>query len=251
MMIRFLRAARCRVGREGGFTLAEMVVVIGILGLIMAMAQGALIATDKTVAGNQARNDQTQQAKVAVEAMSKSLRTAILPTQLSAVCATCAANLTAFIQGDTNYVIFYANLNNDYTVAPGPGLSDEGPSKVSYYIQSGDLWETIRRPDLHGSSISTYTYDCVQGSTGCTVRDRILAKKVVTTTPIFGYYQKDGVTQIATPLEDSALRLAAVDSIDIYLTVKLSKQTKGSSVTIRVQLPNVDSLSVPTPSATP
>jgi prepilin-type N-terminal cleavage/methylation domain-containing protein len=240
---------RRRLRRDGGFTLSEMVVVIGILGLIMAMAQGALIATSKTVAGNQARNDQTLQAKVAIESMSKALRTAILPTQLSATCTTC--NLTAFIQGDSSYVTFYANLNNDYSVPAVPGLSDEGPSKVSYFVQNGDLKETIRRPDLHGPSISMYTYDCVQGTTGCTVQDRTLAKKVVTTAPIFRYFQKDGVTEIATPLEYAAIRLAAVDSIDVFLSVKLSAQTKASSVTIRVQLPNVDSLAVSTPSPTP
>jgi prepilin-type N-terminal cleavage/methylation domain-containing protein len=249
-MMKLLSALRRRTRQDAGFTLAEMAVVIGILGLIMAMAQGALIATSKTVAGDQVRNDQTQQAKVAVESMSKTLRTAILPTQLSATCGT-VCNLTAFIQGDANYVIFYANLNNDYTVAASPGLTDEGPSKVSYYLQSGDLWETIRRPDMHGPSVSMYTYTCIQGTTGCTVQDRLLAKRVGTTRPIFSYYQKDGATLIATPLEVSTVRLAAVDSIDIFLSVKLSGQTKGSSVTIRVQLPNVDSLSVPTPTPTP
>jgi prepilin-type N-terminal cleavage/methylation domain-containing protein len=245
-----LLAFRRRASDDSGFTLAEMVVVIGILGLIMAMAQGALIATSKTVSGNQARNDQTLQAKVAIESMSKALRTAILPTQLSATCTTCS--LTAFLQGDATYVTFYANLNNDYTVAAGPGLTDEGPSKVSYYIQSGSLKETIRRPDLHGPNISMYTYDCVQGTAGCTVKDRTLAKKVVTTgQPIFTYFQKDGTTQIAVPLEYVSTRLAAVDSIDIFLSVKLTPKTKASSVTIRVQLPNVDSLSVPTPSPSP
>jgi prepilin-type N-terminal cleavage/methylation domain-containing protein len=247
--MRVFDALRRRVSREGGFTLAEMVVVIGILGLIMAMAQGALIATSKTVTGNQSRNDQTLQAKVAIESMSKALRTAILPTQLSATCTTC--NLTAFLQGDANYVTFYANLNNDYTVATVPGLSDEGPSKVSYFISSGNLMETIRRPDLHGPSISMYTYDCIQGATGCTVQTRTLAKRVGTTQPIFRYFQKDGTTQIATPLEYATVRLAAVDSIDIFLSVKLSSQTKGTSVAIRVQLPNVDSLAVATPSPTP
>ncbi len=234
---------------DSGFTLSEMVVVIFILGLILTMAQGALIGTNKIVGGNVARNDQTQQARVAIESMSRSLRTAILPTQLNSSCTTCSS--TAFIQGDSTYVTFYANLNNDYTVAPPPGLSDDGPSKVSYQVVSGTLTESIRRPDPHNANPSSYSYTCAAGSVGCTVRSRVLATKVVMNQPLFTYFAKDGITSIATPLEASTTRLSAVDSVDIFLTVRSAANTKGSSFTIRVQLPNVDSLSVSTTSPTP
>jgi hypothetical protein len=64
--------------------------------------------------------------------------------------------------------------------------------------------------------------------------------------PIFTYYDRRG-TVIATPLESSASRLKAVDSIDLVLRIQPLERAESSTVTARVTLPNADSLIQPTP----
>ena len=91
-----------RSGRESGSTLIEMVVVVAILGTVLAMVQGTSIMGFRDVNNSAVRLDQAQQARVGIEAMSKVLRTAILPSKLLASCTGC--DLSAFLQGTTNTV---------------------------------------------------------------------------------------------------------------------------------------------------
>jgi prepilin-type N-terminal cleavage/methylation domain-containing protein len=238
-----------RLGRSGlprrrddaGLTLSEMIVVIALLGMVLAMAQGALILTQRQVTDNTARLDQGQQAKVAMEAMSRNLRTAILPKQLSGTCVGC--DIAAFIKGDVRSVQFYANIDNDFG-APVVGLTTRGPSRVSYQVDSaGRLTETVQRPLPHAADDYNYTY-CTVGSPGCQITTRVIARNVSTTQTLFTYYANNGDV-IPVPLDSSTTRLKAVDSIDVVLTVKSSPRVVGSTVTTRVSLPNADALQAP------
>ena len=80
---------------DQGVTLIEMVVVIAILSGVLAMVMTVIIAAQKNVNGNSARLDQIQQGKVAMESMSKTLRTAVRPSQLNATCIGCRGMLAA------------------------------------------------------------------------------------------------------------------------------------------------------------
>ncbi len=154
---------------------------------MLAAVQTTLIMTQKTVGQNASRLDQTQQAKTAVDAMSKSLRTAVLPALLG--CQTCDS--TAFIQGTSNSVSFYANMNNDSNAI--------GPSRVSYTVNAnGDLVETIQPPNAHAANDFSYTY-CTPGP-GCAVLTRVLARRVPTSLAIFTYYDANGT--VVTPPSD-------------------------------------------------
>ncbi|MCX6419403.1 MAG: type II secretion system protein, partial [Actinobacteria bacterium] len=95
---------------DDGVTLIEMVVVIAILSGVLAMVMHVILAAQKNVNGNSARLDQIQQGKVAMESMSKTLRTAVRPSQLNATCTGC--DQAAFLQGNARSVQFYANINN-------------------------------------------------------------------------------------------------------------------------------------------
>jgi prepilin-type N-terminal cleavage/methylation domain-containing protein len=223
---------------DGGYTLVELVVVIFVLGLVLAGVQTTLIMTQKTVAQNGQRLDQNAQAKTAMDSMSRILRTAVLPSQLNATGTTGSA--AAFIQGTATSVQFYANLNNDANTV--------GPSRVTYTVTSGTLTETIQAPNAHAVGDYNYQY-CTPGAAGCnTVVTRVLARNVQTGNAIFTYYAKNG-TQFTDPTLTAA-ELASVDSIDLLISVKSTpnQSIHGSTLTMRVTLPNADSVAQPTSS---
>lgn len=218
---------------EAGFTLIEMLAVIGILSMVLAMAMGMMITITKQVGANSARVSESQQGKVAADSMTKSLRTAVLPKLLSATCAGC--DVSAFINGNVRSVSFYANLNNDYTVAPS-GTTTNGPSKVTYSVDAqGVLTEAVRRPNPHAATDFNYQYTCVSGSPGCVVYSRVIARGVSTSQPLFTYYDRNG-TLLSTPLAGDDL--ASVESVDITLKVQLSAGTPAVNTVTRVSLPN-------------
>lgn len=215
---------------DDGLTLVEMVVVTVILGVVLAMVQMTTITAQKDVSGNASRLDQLQQSKVAMEAMSKTLRTSVLPTQLNGTCSAC--DDSAFITGDVRTVSFYANINNDSNVT--------GPSQVSYNVDaSGNLTEAIHGPNPHAANDYNYQYSCTAGTPGCVVISRVIARKVDTAQVMFTYYDASGAA-IAPPL--TATTLPLVDSIDVVLKVKSSKLTPATTLTTRVTLPNADAV---------
>lgn len=226
---------------EEGISLIEMLVVISILGTVLGIVTQGLIIAQRTLNENAGRLQGLSQTNVSVEAMTRVLRTAILPSQIQATCTGC--DVAAFISGGDRSVKFYANADND-GILPTSGITDYGPRRVTYSVSAaGVLTETIQKPNPHAYNDFDYQY-CVPGPS-CPVRMRILAKDVLPGA-VFTYYDRRGVV-IATPLESSTSRLKSVDSIDLVLRVKPSTRSGSATVTARVTLPNADSLIQPTP----
>ncbi len=222
---------------DEGVTLIEMVVVIAILSGVLAMVVTVIIAAQKNVNGNSARLDQIQQGKVAMESMSKTLRTAVRPSQLNATCTGC--DQAAFLQGNARSVQFYANINNPANIL--------GPSRVSYTVDnSGVLTETLQAPNAHAATDYNYQY-CTPGP-GCTVTSRVLARGVSLNQTMFTYYDASNTTFSTLPL--ASADLPRVDSIDIIVNISSSAQVSATTFTQRVTLPNADAVqqtAVPTP----
>jgi prepilin-type N-terminal cleavage/methylation domain-containing protein len=219
---------------DGGYTMMELVVVVMILGIVLAMVQTTLILTQRTVAGSGARVDQTQQARVAIDSITKVLRTAVLPSQLNGTGSSSSA--AAFTQGTKTSVQFYANINNDSNIV--------GPSQVSYNVDSsGTLTEKIQPPDAHAAGNYNYLYTCTTCAT-----TRVLARHASTTQAMFTYYTKTGATITDTVL--SAADLSSVDSVDVVVMVKASANQTIQATTLyeRVTLPNADSVALATSS---
>jgi hypothetical protein len=165
--------------------------------------------------------------------MTKALRTAVLPKQLSATCTGC--DVAAFISGNVRSVQFYANLDNDYTAVP-PGTTTNGPSKVTYVVGTdGVLTETIRRPNAHLATDFNYQYTCAVGTTGCAVYSRTISRGVSTTQQVFTYYDRNGAI-LTPPLAGDDL--ASVDSVDITLRVQIAPGIPATNTVTRVTLPN-------------
>jgi hypothetical protein len=111
---------------------------------------------------------------------------------------------------------------------------------VTYSVTNGDLVETIQRPNAHPANVYTYAY-CTPGP-ACPVRTRTLARNVVTTAPVFTYYDASAakITTSTLTLAD----LAKVDSIEVGVTVKKTGKNaaRATSFVQRVALPNADSV---------
>jgi prepilin-type N-terminal cleavage/methylation domain-containing protein len=223
---------------DDGFTLTELIVTMFILGIVLAAVQTTLIMTQKTVGEQATRVDQTQQTSAALNAVTKTLRTAVLPSQLNGTCSSC--DLAAFIQGTPTSVSFYANINNDGNVI--------GPSRVSYNVNSSyELVESIQAPNAHAATDFNYQY-CTPGTTGCIVKTRVLARHVVPGSAIFTYYDPNGVSLGTGTL--SAADLANVDTMDVVISVDDSTASRVPPTTFmaRVSMPNHDSVTTVSPS---
>lgn len=244
-MITMPCARRNEVGDDRGVSLIEMLVVVSILGTIMAMVSQGLVSAQRTMNQNSSRLDGLSQTNLAMEAMTRVLRTAILPSQVQATCAGC--DVAAFIEGDNRMVRFYANVDND-GILPSSGTTDLGPRRVSYIIsEAGELIETIQKPNLHSVTDFNYQY-CTPGAS-CPIHTRILARDVTAGT-VFTYYDRSGVV-IAPPLQSAVSKLKAVDSIDLMISVQPNDHVNSATVMARVTLPNADSLIQPTPTPVP
>lgn len=238
--MRWLKSRLRDNASDGGFTLVEIMVAVFILGIVMAAVQGTLIMAQRTSSANIVRADQSQQGRLSMEAISRNLRTAVLPSQLNGTCTGC--DLAAFLKAEPSRVQFYANVNNDSNAV--------GPSRVTYERKTnGELWETIQPPNAHAPTDYNYQY-CTPGTGGCVVNTRRLASGVLATTDLFTYYNKDGV-KLGSGAALTAAELASVDSIDVYVSVQSTDKdaVPPTSFTTRVSLPNADA--VPQPSTSP
>lgn len=227
--------------RDEGVTLIEMLVVVGILGTVLAIVTEGMIVAQRTMTDNASRLDGLSQTNVALESMTRVLRTAILPSQVQATCSGC--DVAAFIAGDATSVQFYANVDND-GILPASGTTDLGPRRVTYSVSNdGVLTETVQKPNVHAVTDFNFQY-CTPGP-GCPVRTRVLARDVQPGA-LFAYYDRTGAV-IAPPLQSATSKLKAVDSIDLLLRVRPSSRASAATVTARVTLPNADSLIQATP----
>ena len=227
--------------RDEGVTLIELMVVVGILGTVLAIVTQGLIVAQRSMADNASRLNGLSQTNVAIEDMTKVLRTAILPSQVQATCTLC--DVAAFISGDATSVQFYANVDNDGILPAPPATTDLGPRRVTFSVADGELTETVQKPNLHAVTDFNFQY-CTPGP-GCPVRRRVLARDVQPGA-LFTYYDRTGAV-IAPPLQSATSKLKAVDSIDLVLRVQPSSRAGAATVTARVTLPNADSLIQPTP----
>ena len=225
-MLRRWRELRTR--RDAGFSLVEMLVAIVMLGLIMTALTSLIVITDKTAGRNGSYLADVDQGRNAIEEVSKTLRTAVIPTQLQDL----ALGDAAFIQGGDTSVQFYADLNSGQY---------GGPSKVTYSVVAGtggtaNLLETSEPPD---QPVTAHNYLYTHTTTGI---NRTLARGLSWPSPVvFTYYDTTG-TALTTPL--TASQLVNVRTIDISVTVATSSGFSRLPTTYlqRVTLPNVDVL---------
>jgi len=112
-----LRAARA----QGGITMVELTVVIGLLGLVLAMALQGVSSYQRAVAAADARQQNLEQARVLMAVLTKDLRTA---TQFTTIAS--ASDVT-----------FKGLLNTAATATAA-----DAPT-IQLRVDSGVLWEHV------------------------------------------------------------------------------------------------------------
>jgi len=245
--VNLLRRFRARRDTDGGWTVIELTVVMAIMGIVGAALATIVGATTRVTASTGAHLDEANQGRIAVDVMSRVLRTAIRPQWVSTCSGSCSPN-QAFVTATPTSLRFYADVDNAVMTSGTPNPAQvTGPKQIELYTQttsSGDtqLVETILDPQ--GSASTGYTWPnptCTPGTSGCAKRVVVLAHNVVTTSPLFTYYvrQASGITTMTTV---PSTLVAYIDAIDINLVLKQSSYG-GAPVSVQighVSMPNVD-----------
>lgn len=221
--------------RDAGVSLAELLVVIGIMSIIGLMVASMAVVVLRSYSGIEARIDNTTQSSQAMDAAGKVLRTAILPAQLeTTVCSGCSS--TALLTATRTKVVFYANIGN----------TSVGPSLVTLMVVAdpanpgtGKLVQETQPPISLGSG--QYTY-CSRSNSSCVYRTRALGRGLLWPSPgVFTYYDYEG-SAISESTVASA-NLPRVSSVDLVITVQRrpgDDDFPSRTAISRVRLPNVE-----------
>ncbi len=229
------RQPRGRTPRDAGVSLAELIVVIGIMSVVSVMVASMAVVVLRTYTGVESRVDNTTQSSLAIDAAGKVLRTAILPAQLEdQVCTGCSE--TAILAASRTKVTFYANM----------GSTSIGPSLVTLMVVAdpsspgtGKLVQETQAPISLGGG--RYTF-CSRSVASCVYRTHDLGRGLLWPSPgVFTYYDYEG-----SPISQSTLAsssLPRVSSIDLVITVQRrpgDDDFPSRTAVSRVRLPNVE-----------
>jgi prepilin-type N-terminal cleavage/methylation domain-containing protein len=226
---------------DAGFSLIELLVAVTLSTLVGTLLTGVVISTLHTSANTRARLADVDNVRVAMDTMTRTLRTAIAPAQLGASCTGCDAPFVAFTVAKPLApcgVTFWANFG-----AAAAGQVDR-PVKISYILEpkpggaTADLVEYRQQPDASPVIASSWTgaitrrvlingllYDTGKfgSGTGCATG--------TPTAPIFRYTTSTGTATTA---------VALVRAVDITLPVRSSNALESGTTTAatKVFLPN-------------
>lgn len=244
--------ARLRGERDAGTTIVELSVVMVILAFIVAATVTLANGFERSNAENTNRQDQLDTARMAVERMSTTLRTAVKPSQLR--CEGCT-DTDAFVQGQDFQIQFYANFHN-----PNNSV---GPSRVTYTVattgaEAGTLTEKVQIPDspVPSPNYAWCNAEAPTASADCKARltTRVLARGVALGRPLFTYYPSTCDTEPTAantcdsmPLTAGALTSSQLEkllSVEVMLTVQSTAATKPNPTTYveRILFPNSDAI---------
>jgi prepilin-type N-terminal cleavage/methylation domain-containing protein len=213
-------------GDDSGYTLAELLVAMGVTTILLAAVGTVFVGSIRIVGTVRDKTSMAADARIGLEAMTRSLRVAVRPDGEAA--AITSATSTA--------ITFYSALNRSGTT------NDPLPTKVEYYFSSNCLYEattparTLSAPAAGGPF---YAWDTGR-----------VAKCLVRTTsgPTFAYFTTPeiataGVDNVALTVPAGGLAatdLGTVQSVQMTLTARTPGiSTTGATIFDRVTLNNV------------
>ncbi|KQY25658.1 hypothetical protein ASD16_06555 [Cellulomonas sp. Root485] len=219
-----------------------------LLAVVIATTATMTISFQRTNSQNIARQDQIDVARSATERITKTIRTAIKPSQLPGCTAT-ACDVDAFISASQTSMQFYANLQNASNLV--------GPRRVTYSLattgpDAGKLVEKVQVPDSATPGAAGYVYcnaELAGASAACKARltVRTLAKGVLSSgsQPLFRYFGTTGAELPLTPgVPLTAAQIEEVLSVEILVKVQSPSPSRPKPTTYiqRVLLPNTQAV---------
>jgi len=223
---------------DEGFGLPELLVSMAVFSIVVAVLSAVFVNTIDTVRFVSTKTATTADARIAMEAMTRSLRVAIVPDGVP----------SAIVEADAEHIVFYASLNR------GTTQTASKPTRVTYAYDSATrcLTETqvraVSNPDPSQSSTISFVWPGF-GITKCLIKTN--------TPPRFDFFddgrilQDDGLTTVVpltvpsggwdvTDTSDLAA-LNTVVSIQMFINVQdpNAPDVNGMLATDRVTLANV------------
>jgi hypothetical protein len=218
-------------------TLAELLVAMAVFTILLTGVGATAVLVIRTSSALENRLDNSTQSQVAVDGVSKVLRTAVLPVQATDLaCPTCAE--TALVQASRTRVRFYANLN---TVGSAPLLVTIELERDPHAARaSARLVQRTQQPIVN-TSAQSYSY-CDPTSPTCPVQSRVLARGLAwPLVDTLFYYNSDG--GLIPDASVGSTDLPLVTTVEVALrvqTVRGNDRYRAATVYKRIRLPNAE-----------
>jgi len=209
-----------RAGRaDAGMSLVELSVAMLITGVLLAAVAAVTIGTLKAARVVNVKVSTAADARIGMETVSRTLRTATVPTGVTSAVTT----------ANTNAITFYSTINRANSLTVSGELI---PTLIEYYYTGGCLMEA--QTPARVVSTGVYAWDTGR-----------VAKCVLRTTqaPTFSYYTS-GSASTALTVPTGGLVAAdrqSVQSVEVALTVTDANNTGvgGIPMDVRITLDNV------------
>ncbi len=215
------RRAKAKNG-DAGFSLVEIVVGISLFTVVIGLLGTFAINMIRSNEGTRGRLTNVDQLRVAMDSVTKELRTAVRPEQLNPACTTAPCE-AAFTSATGAAVTFFAN----HGVTGGKAnlttfLVEQNPGKLG----TGRFVEQVRPAAVPVAAPSTAC------GTGCVTRVLSTGLTWPVVTPVFTFADQ-GCTTFGT-----APDLADISCVAVDLPVAGGRDYAGTSARSTVFLPN-------------
>ncbi|MEZ0163699.1 PilW family protein [Kineococcus sp. LSe6-4] len=210
-MNRLLARVRRTRRDDAGVTLAELSVTMLIMGILISLVAVVVVQAYKLQGQTIRRENDTTDAQIAMDTMSRALRMATYLQDPSVTSSTGdPVTLPAFSQTTASAITFTSLVGSAADPTSVSAAAD--PVRITFSLSGGVLSQTTVRPLTAGQALkSTF------GTTGST---RVIARGVTSSSsaPLFQflYKQADGTVSTAVPSGSPAL---AIRQVRIRLTV--------------------------------
>jgi Tfp pilus assembly protein PilW len=216
VLTRAWRRLWTRARDERGTTLAELMIVVLLLGMIVAPAAMFLTSSQRNQRVVDESVRQQQDARIALDSWARAIREAGYPAGLN------YTSSSLFQSASDNDVSFYSDIDND-------GISE----KVRYYLSGASVMRSVTNPDCNQNP-------CSYGDTATVATKTVLSSirngdlsacsGQSGTKPIFTYYSVDHGTgaQTQMPSGGSVSNLVDISFVKMTAVVDI---TPGKSPT--------------------
>lgn len=207
--------------------------------VLSGLVTGLVIHMLRTSTGTTNRLTNVNELRVATDAVTKGLRTAVRPEQLNTTNCTAADCARAFVDATATSATFYGNHGKGTTAAPRATVTtyrvEDDPCIAG--STSARLVEIVRASEVPGTVAATTPAagTCPIAAGGRTLADG-LTWNAASPPVVFTYF--DESCSALDPLLTATARLAKIGCIKVSIPIDGARDNPGASATSTVFLPN-------------